>query len=155
MFLQPVLCWTAKLPHPICSIRCLPSGEVLSLPPNTAYLAFVPWRGPRYEQVRNVAATLLYEYQTSCADDVTHPGLLMTSHTHTPAAGIVSPGAHSPALLHGIDPALGGSLFGHHLGHDPLQHSCVSQRDVLLHEQGRQVRERESTRDIDRNTAEQ
>lgn len=50
-FSLPVLCWTAKFPHPIASIRCLPSGEVMAMPPHSTYLAFVPWRGPRYEQV--------------------------------------------------------------------------------------------------------
>lgn len=50
-FSQPVLCWTAKFPHSITGIRCLPSGEVVAMPPRTSYLAFVPWKGPRYEQV--------------------------------------------------------------------------------------------------------
>ena len=50
-FSQPVLCWTAKFPHSITSIRCLPSGEVVAMPPSSTYLAFVPWKGPRYEQV--------------------------------------------------------------------------------------------------------
>ncbi|KAL5265653.1 hypothetical protein ACHWQZ_G006391 [Mnemiopsis leidyi] len=50
-FSQPVLCWTAKFPHSITSIKCLPSGEVLAMPPQTINLSFIPWRGPRYEQV--------------------------------------------------------------------------------------------------------
>ena len=50
-FSSPALCWTAKFPHPVTSVRCLPSGEVIAMPPSSVYLAFVPWRGPRYEQV--------------------------------------------------------------------------------------------------------